>query len=156
MIYFIHAAEIGRVKIGYAKYPWARLSKMQSDCPCELVLLAFIEGDKIVERSLHQRFADYRHRGEWFTYDGELRAHIETLEQAPPKKPRKPSRLKEMASAAGMSRSYVHQIMSGKRASVQAVLHLCKTTDWRPAYWADMTDEQVRDLADKIPWKLAA
>lgn len=79
MIYFIRDALTGLIKIGVSKKPWARLSKMQSDCPGDLSLIATDEGAEPEEAALHMRFAAQRVRGEWFRSCPELLAHILAL-----------------------------------------------------------------------------
>lgn len=65
-VYFVQAGGAGPVKIGFAKSAHARLSKMQSDNPQKLRLVALFEGGLRDEQSLHERFAKHRMQGEWF------------------------------------------------------------------------------------------
>lgn len=65
-VYFVQAGENGPVKIGLAEDPDRRVAELQTGCFAELRLLGTIAGDRGTERALHERFADYRIRGEWF------------------------------------------------------------------------------------------
>jgi hypothetical protein len=81
VIYFIRCPDAGAIKIGTAygilARAFARLSTMQSGCPLDLELVAVIDGGGREEAELHQRFAALRIRGEWFRYEGDLKAHVE-------------------------------------------------------------------------------
>jgi hypothetical protein len=79
MIYFIRCSATNMVKIGFAADPWKRLSKIQSDTPSAVELLAVEEGDTKRERALHRQFKDDWRRGEWFNYGPALQAYVETL-----------------------------------------------------------------------------
>ena len=65
-VYFIHAPDLGRVKIGYTSDPDSRLSSMQTGSPCQLVLARLERGNRDLERRLHHRFREKRIHGEWF------------------------------------------------------------------------------------------
>lgn len=52
------------VKIGASKNPESRLKFLQTGLPMDLYLLWSVPGE--YEYPLHQRFAKYRYRGEWF------------------------------------------------------------------------------------------
>lgn len=62
------------VKIGRSRNPVARINTLQTFSPTPLKTLFILEGDR--ERELHQRFAAYRTKGEWFRVSGELREFI--------------------------------------------------------------------------------
>jgi hypothetical protein len=47
--------------------------------PYPLKVLATMEGGKQIESSLHDRFADAFHRGEWFRKTPELLAFIDQI-----------------------------------------------------------------------------
>lgn len=78
-IYYIEAKDSGAVKIGYARNPASRIGHIQTGNHEELVLLALEKGDRELEVSRHQQFAELRIRGEWFTKGDALRNHIESL-----------------------------------------------------------------------------
>lgn len=62
--YLIKADGIDLVKIGIAKNPESRLKFLQTGQPMDLHLLWSVPGS--FESQLHERFAEYRVRGEWF------------------------------------------------------------------------------------------
>jgi hypothetical protein len=62
--YLVAAEGSDLVKIGIAKDPKRRLQVLQTGQPMDLYLMWSVEGD--YEQALHERFAKYRHRGEWF------------------------------------------------------------------------------------------
>lgn len=78
-IYFIECD--GHVKIGVTSGPVKKRLKVLSTAHhSELILLATIENvSGEMEFNLHQRFAQYRTRGEWFVLSPEIKAYIETL-----------------------------------------------------------------------------
>lgn len=78
-VYYVLAPDLGMVKIGYAKSPILRFSKIQSDSPTRLILVAVEEGGKEVEARIHARFARHRARAEWFRHDGDLADYIASL-----------------------------------------------------------------------------
>lgn len=75
-VYFIQAAS-GPIKIGRAADARVRLAEIQTGSHEELVLLATVPGGRVVERQLHQRFAEHRIRGEWFAPAADILAEIE-------------------------------------------------------------------------------
>jgi len=68
VIYFIQAAIIGRIKIGFTSNDdfQTRMDGLQTGSPVQLRILATCPGSELEEKELHARFADYRVRGEWF------------------------------------------------------------------------------------------
>ena len=73
MIYFICDEATQLIKIGFtAGDGEARLRDLQTGCPGKLVLLLEMEGSKQEETVWHERFADVRERGEWFSPVPEL------------------------------------------------------------------------------------
>lgn len=73
-VYFI--ACDGFVKIGYGFHPRNRMGIMQVGCPHRMELLLSFPADMEDELHYHQRFAELRHRGEWFRLEGPLLAFI--------------------------------------------------------------------------------
>lgn len=72
-VYFIHAPEAHRIKIGYsAQHPDTRLNGLRSASPVPLVRLGFMWGTPDLERELHERFRGLRTHREWFRDDAEL------------------------------------------------------------------------------------
>jgi hypothetical protein len=66
-VYVIHAVGTNRIKIGYSADPEKRLAQLQTGSPYELKLLAQWPGTAEVEQRIHQRLAQYRCGGEWFS-----------------------------------------------------------------------------------------
>jgi hypothetical protein len=80
MIYFVQAGDDSRpIKIGYARNVGKRIATMQTGCPDELNLLAVMDGDEDVERSLHGLMGHLRVRGEWFRPAPELLDQIKSV-----------------------------------------------------------------------------
>ena len=74
-VYFI-ADAYGHVKIGYATSVEARFGDLQVAHASELTLLLEISGGPELEKELHQRFAEHRVRGEWFTLSPEISEYV--------------------------------------------------------------------------------
>lgn len=72
MIYFIRNMENGHVKIGTSRNPWKRLQALQTASSQPFRLLGIIHGGKRREAKLHERFAAFRIRGEWFYGEPEI------------------------------------------------------------------------------------
>lgn len=67
MIYFLQeGTEVGAVKIGYAAKPQDRIGDLQTGNSKKLRVLFEMEGDKVLEQTIHEMFAENRFRGEWF------------------------------------------------------------------------------------------
>src|SRR4030042_3547253 len=66
MIYFIQEGINGSIKIGFSNNPHKRLSTLQTSSSKSLYLIAVLEGDNTKEQELHNKFIEYRDRGEWF------------------------------------------------------------------------------------------
>lgn len=78
-VYYVHAPDLGLVKIGVAVDPRSRFHQLQSNSPSRLVLLAFEDGGADLEAARHRQFAPLRKRGEWFAYEGDLAVHVAAL-----------------------------------------------------------------------------
>jgi hypothetical protein len=67
-VYFVLDAAAEQIKIGHAKDPHARHRSLQVGNPNEIHLLGWIARRVPIalERELHERFAAFRVRGEWF------------------------------------------------------------------------------------------
>src|SRR4051812_35101412 len=84
MIYFIQSGRSEFVKIGHcAGNPRMRLGQLQVGNPEELRLIAVKEGGVQEEIAFHQRFDHLRIRGEWFSWDEELRDAARPLLEDP-------------------------------------------------------------------------
>jgi hypothetical protein len=71
-LYAIAAEGTGFVKLGIAVDVDARLKSLQCSSPSKLHLLASRIGTYADERTLHERFGEYRAEGEWFRNEGAL------------------------------------------------------------------------------------
>jgi hypothetical protein len=72
--YFIHAPLSGRVKIGKSASVQQRFRDLSRGSPETLVLLGALDGD--TERQLHERFGEWRVKGEWFKLAGKLQEFV--------------------------------------------------------------------------------
>lgn len=99
-VYFIRDSVTGQIKIGVAGKPWRRLSKIQTDCPGEVSILALEPGGAEREAALHREFAAARVRGEWFRAVPGLLQHIATL-PAPAKPKARPIAHEVIAKCGG-------------------------------------------------------
>lgn len=67
IIYFIHAPEVGRIKIGITMKPLGhRLTGLIGQSPCDLEILGWMEGTLSIEKGLHKKFMKHKHHCEWF------------------------------------------------------------------------------------------
>lgn len=79
-IYFIKSTISHEIKIGFTSSDAAkRLSTIQTSHPYKLELLAQVPGDRKFEKSLHQKFEQYRLKGEWFQPHPDIINFISTL-----------------------------------------------------------------------------
>ena len=75
-VYFIQDKMSNMIKIGKANDVEKRLKQLQTSCPYELELLSYIPGDESLEKDIHKKFSEYRHRGEWFMPKKEIFDYI--------------------------------------------------------------------------------
>ena len=81
-IYFVKSEKTHEIKIGFTSGPVEkRLRSLQTAHPSELNLLATIPGTSDHERSLHQKFANIRLKGEWFEPHPDLLAFISVIKK---------------------------------------------------------------------------
>lgn len=66
MIYFLHAPEVGRIKIGFSEDCQQRIAALLGGSPTALTLLVAVDGSMREERKLHRAFEADHYRGEWF------------------------------------------------------------------------------------------
>lgn len=76
MIYFVKNGNDNEIKIGYADNVKQRMCSLQTSNSNDLKLIGVMEGEKVVEQNIHERFAHLRVRGEWFTLSDELRDFV--------------------------------------------------------------------------------
>lgn len=128
-VYFIQVGEAGPVKIGTTRDPKKRLQILQCANPDVLELrLAVPEADEAI---FHRRFSHLRIRGEWFRFDGSLRAFLRSpnpttgVGDFAPQRPACERYLlglikglgakqKDVARKAGISESRLSRIMNGR------------------------------------------
>ena len=77
--YFLHAPEVGRVKIGHTNALKKRIYALRGSSPTRLELVGTVIGGSAREKNLHERFRDFRVFGEWFT--DEILPQLEELVQ---------------------------------------------------------------------------
>lgn len=76
---FVYYARNGhKIKIGFSKNPWARITELKTGCP-ELRLVATERGTKELEKQRHNQFSEYRFVGEWFCLSDDIRGHLNVL-----------------------------------------------------------------------------
>ena len=78
-VYFIQGSSGGPIKIGYAKDVKNRLIGLQTGHPDTLIVLGCMVGSQEDEQDLHEKFASYRVRGEWFQPEEPLMKMIREL-----------------------------------------------------------------------------
>ncbi len=66
MIYFIQTVEGGPIKIGVTTQLQARLSALATAHSKDLRVLGVLDGERSVEKELHERFSHLRVKNEWF------------------------------------------------------------------------------------------
>lgn len=72
-VYFIKpVGQDGPVKIGHSTYPADRLPALQTWSPVDLELVTQFAAPRQTESDLHERFARWQVRGEWFEATPEL------------------------------------------------------------------------------------
>lgn len=79
-IYFIRAGE--RVKVGFTKDVKRRLSQLQTFFPEPLDLLVAAPGSMLMERELHNVFAEHHITREWFSLTPDLARFADRLRDA--------------------------------------------------------------------------
>lgn len=65
-VYFVEAVGLKKVKIGYAIDVKKRLAALATNCPTPLRLMAFVQGPRELEFTLHIRFWKCHSHLEWF------------------------------------------------------------------------------------------
>lgn len=79
-IYFLHAKEVRRIKIGFTTNLNARLRELKMGSPTELILFNYVRGTFHLEQVLLGVFAKYRLHGEWFESSEDIIKFVEKLE----------------------------------------------------------------------------
>lgn len=79
-VYFAQAGD--RIKIGWSRNVAARIAKLQTGNPEPIILLATRPGGRSLEQELHDRFAEARLTGEWFSSSPDLLTYVRSLQLA--------------------------------------------------------------------------
>ena len=70
---YIYAITDGKnIKIGYSKNPKKRIKQLSTGSSSNLYLLLYFEGDKKLEKQIHNSFKKIRYNGEWLDVTQEL------------------------------------------------------------------------------------
>ena len=77
--YLVGSREQGIVKIGVTTRLKHRMSSLRNNSPVPVKLFAVIFGSPDIEQTLHEKFAEYRRHGEWFTLNDEISRFIEEV-----------------------------------------------------------------------------
>lgn len=73
MIYFIYSKNDNKCKIGFTKNnPYKRLKQLNTGNSSPLLLLGFVEGDIIKEKSIRNQFHYLKENLEWLKINQEL------------------------------------------------------------------------------------
>ncbi len=78
-IYFVQIVDDGPIKIGYSRKPLRRVRNLQASNPYTLFVVGLLIGNRDIEASLHQRFAEYWIGGDWFRAGARLLKYIDSL-----------------------------------------------------------------------------
>lgn len=63
-----------------------------------------------------------------------------------------PPKTIELASAAGISKSYASEILNGRQPNRPLAIHIFRKTGWRHPLIAGLTDEQIAVFEQVEPW----
>jgi hypothetical protein len=74
-VYFVKCGEF--IKIGWSESWYSRIQRMKVDNPDHIEVLLVIGRPKIFEKTMHRKFAELRHRGEWFRDHLDIREYVE-------------------------------------------------------------------------------
>lgn len=147
-VYFIRAEGSGLAKIGFAVEPWKRLSKIQSDCPWPVTMAGIEPGNVAREAELHQRFAAYRERGEWFREEGDLAEYLKGFETPERQRAGGHKKLKEVAEAAGCTVAHASRFVSGTSDPHPAVaVQIFRATGRKLGILTHALDEEAEVVA---------
>lgn len=79
-VYFMKAVgQAGPIKIGHSTFPPARLAVYQTWNPVDLEIVSQFSGPLSLEKAIHERFARWHIRGEWFEAVDELVSLMEGI-----------------------------------------------------------------------------
>lgn len=118
-VYFAQCRATGLVKIGFSDTPLLRIVKINADSAAGVELVGLIDGaTRADEARLHDLFAAYRVRGEWFSRSDGLTALIEDSPVPAAKEmfggfDGTYLRNADIIEATGLSKSYVSEMRQG-------------------------------------------
>jgi hypothetical protein len=148
-VYYVHAPELGMVKIGFAGDVARRFYSIQTHSPTRLTLLAIEDGDLATEAARHAQFASLRHRGEWFKFEGALVDFVQTLTPAPVKQPS----LNQQLIAIGISKAYASQILNGgMNPPINLAIRIFRETGWRHGRITALSEYEMQVFERHDPW----
>ncbi len=78
-VYFVLCPGMAMIKIGWTSKLKKRLLAIRTSNPDKVELLLTLEGNRTLERKMHQRFKQFRRSGEWFEAAPELLTAIQAL-----------------------------------------------------------------------------
>lgn len=83
-VYFVCDRSAKALKIGYSRFPGARVSNLQVGNPNGLELAGLIAAPRIVEEALHHLWREYHARGEWFHDNGDILGWLDEMTDGQP------------------------------------------------------------------------
>jgi hypothetical protein len=85
MLYFIRGKESGNIKIGFSTNPDKRKSNLQTAHYEELEFIGIMSGTLEDEARIHEMFAEFNIRGEWFKATPKILEYVEKNANKPEK-----------------------------------------------------------------------
>lgn len=78
---YLAKSETGHYKIGISKDPYARVKHFDTIMPIDVDIVHSFPSDNCreAERLLHEQYAAYRHKGEWFNLPDYAIRHIKEI-----------------------------------------------------------------------------
>lgn len=78
-VYFIGEQSSGRVKVGFSRNPWARLTNLQTANSSKLEILCHLRTNGVSESEIHRLLSGHSIGGEWFVNEGLVSASIAAI-----------------------------------------------------------------------------
>jgi hypothetical protein len=78
-VYFMHDLDAKMVKVGVSSSLDSRFRSLKANTPNEIALLGSVPGSPELEKVMHQFFAPFHHRREWFRATPEVLAFVGAL-----------------------------------------------------------------------------
>lgn len=165
MIYFIQSGDC--IKIGYSNNPEKRRAAIATASLDTCVLLLVLDGGYSEEKAFHEKFREYRIRGEWFSLSPDLDAFIKEkqteIDETPGKRlaPMKNMPWQQRAKAAGLSQKTLAKILGVAENTVSMQLR-GKWQSGTPRYvkfmivaWEKFSPKQRRELLEFVEAEVA-